>query len=441
MNLKNLFVFLLFASAIAFVGCGDDDNSEDCTKTCDDGFILDINCECVEINTSNEVLVTDNITGEVTWTSDKIWILTTRVAVEDGGKLTIEPGTIVKGEAGTGANATALLVARGGMLMAEGTAANPIIFTSVADEIQPKQIVSPNLEPGLNGLWGGLIVCGKAPISAKGGEESTQIEGIPASDTNGLYGGTVNDDNSGVIKYVSVRHGGANIGEGNEINGITLGGVGNGTTIENVEVVSNQDDGIECFGGSVNITNALVWGQGDDAYDMDQAYTGTVDNFIYIGGKDSDHGLELDGPEGARLGSFTLKNGTLKGYNKNGKDGGEYADLRDGVTCDIENCYFFNFSEDSDFEFDNNEVTEKYIGGMINLKALQFNVSHLEDGNKDIASIIIEKTGDGENKLDAFTQRALDGSVEVVANGTVGADAAQFSGWSLAAQKDQLSDF
>ena len=149
------------------------------------------------------------------------------------------------------------MIARGGKLFANGTADAPIIFTSVADEIMPGQKVSPNLDPNLDGLWGGLIILGNAPISAA--SDVVQIEGIPPSDANGLYGGSDATDNSGAITYISIRHGGANIGEGNEINGLTLGGVGNGTTISNVEVVGNQDDGIEFFGGTVNVSNALVW--------------------------------------------------------------------------------------------------------------------------------------------------------------------------------------
>ena len=85
-----------------------------------------------------------------------------------------------------------------------------------------------------------------------------QIEGIPASDANGLYGGNDATDNSGTITYVSIRHGGGEIGEGNEINGLTLAGVGSATTINNIEVVANVDDGIEFFGGTVNASNLLV---------------------------------------------------------------------------------------------------------------------------------------------------------------------------------------
>ena len=256
--------------------------------------------------------VNTNITEDVTWKSGKIYILETRIAVESGATLTIEPGVIIKGEAGTGANATALLIARGATLIAEGTADAPIIFTSVADEIIPGQITSPNLDPDLNGLWGGVIVLGSARISASnesGDVSEVQIEGIPTSDSNGLYGGTNDADNSGVIKYVSVRHGGTNIGSGNEINGLTLGGVGSGTTIENIEVVANQDDGIEWFGGTVNVKNVVIWNVGDDGLDTDQSWAGTVENFFII--TVAGHNFELDGPEGTYQAGQTIKNGTV----------------------------------------------------------------------------------------------------------------------------------
>lgn len=266
----------------------------------------------------SEVIVTTNITADETWFATKTYILGGRITVESGATLTIEPGTVIKGQAGTGANATALLIARGGKLMAEGTAEKPIIFTSVADEIVSGQIESPNLEPTVNGLWGGVIILGKAPISAssenpdgsQGPDVSeVQIEGIPTSDPNGLYGGSDAADNSGVIKYISIRHGGANIGAGNEINGLTLGGVGTGTVIENIEVVANQDDGVEWFGGTVNVKNVVVWNAGDDAIDTDQSWAGTLDNFIVV--TPLGHCFELDGPEGTMEAGHTIKNGTV----------------------------------------------------------------------------------------------------------------------------------
>jgi len=255
----------------------------------------------------NSNYLTGTITENTVLTADRIWILGGRVTITSGVTLTIEPGTIIKGESGSGANAAVLIIARGGKLMAEGTADLPIIFTSIADEIEVGGFVSPNLEPDYNGLWGGLIICGNAPISADA--DAVQIEGIPASDQNGLYGGNNPADNSGVLRYISIRHGGANIGSGNEINGLTLGGVGNGTTIEHIEVVGNQDDGIEFFGGTVNVSNTVVWNAGDDSYDVDQSWAGTLNNWIEIDG--ADHALELDGAEGTLVADFSLTNGTF----------------------------------------------------------------------------------------------------------------------------------
>ncbi len=301
----------------------------------------------VVVSKGNQVTITSNITTNTTWKTGVVYVLGGRITVVSGVTLMIEPGVVVKGQAGTGANATALLVARGAKLMAEGTAASPIIFTSVADELQPGQIVSPNLEPTVNGLWGGVIILGSAPISASssGNQLSeVQIEGIPATDSNGLYGGNNKTDNSGIIRYVSIRHGGANIGSGNEINGLTLGGVGSGTVIENIEVVANQDDGIEFFGGTVSVTNALVWNSFDDALDTDQAYNGTVSNFVIVA-PNTGSGFELDGPEG------TYKDGDHKFMNGTVYAGANIADLIDfdaNTNVQMSNIYFYGISNNTD---------------------------------------------------------------------------------------------
>ena len=153
---------------------------------------------------------------------------------------------------------------------------------------------------------------GNATISASnttGDVSSVQIECIPTSDANGLYGGNDDDDDSGVLKYISIRHGGANIGSGNEINGLTLGGVGSGTVIEHIEVVANQDDGIEWFGGKVNTSNVVVWNCGDDGIDTDQSWSGTLDNFVVI--TSAGHCFELDGPEGSYSAGHVIQNGNI----------------------------------------------------------------------------------------------------------------------------------
>ena len=300
----------------------------------------DMNKEAVNVT------VTENITENTTWTNDNVYILGGRIAVESGATLTIEPGTVIKGESGTGASATALLVARGGKLMAEGTAEAPIIFTSVGDDIMPSDVaagnfVSPNLQPDVNGLWGGVLMLGNAPISASndaGDVTEINIEGIPSSDPNGLYGGNDPEDNSGVIKYVSIRHGGSDIGDGNEINGLTLGGVGSGTVIENVEIVSNQDDGIEWFGGTVNVKNAVVWNVGDDGLDADQAWSGTVDNFMVV--TVSGHSFELDGPEGSMTNTgYTIKNGVVIANNES-RSSEDLINTDDNTSVAFDNIFF-----------------------------------------------------------------------------------------------------
>lgn len=323
---------LFAATAIAFASCKKDEETPDNTPT-------------PEPEISGTIVVTSNISGDVVWSANNTYQLGGRIVVLNGSTLTIEKGTVIKGEAGTGANATALLVARGGKIYAEGTATEPIIFTSVADEITHDQIMqgnfaSPNLDAEINGLWGGVIILGKAPISASnesGDATEVQIEGIPTSDPNGLYGGAEPNDNSGVFKYVSIRHGGTNIGNGNEINGLTLGGVGNGTVIENIEIVSNQDDGVEWFGGTVNVTNVVVWNCGDDGIDTDQSWSGTLDNFAVVGA--TGHAFELDGPEGSFLGTHTIKNGSVKS-TYNGRTTAELINTDDNSRVHLENIYF-----------------------------------------------------------------------------------------------------
>ena len=381
-------------------------------------------CEYADpvVDDESMVVVSSNITTNTTWNNDKVYVLNTRVAVESGATLTIEAGTIIKGEVGSGANATALIIARGGKLMAEGTSTEPIIFTTIADEIQPGQINSPNMDPELDGLWGGLIVLGNAPISADA--QAVQIEGIPASDQNGLYGGTDAADNSGVLKYISIRHGGANIGEGNEINGLTLGGVGTGTVIENVEVVANQDDGIEWFGGTVNVTNAIVWGAGDDALDTDQAWAGTMDNFIVIAGGSTDHGTEVDGPEGTYLDAHTLRNGSIKGDVNS-----ELGDFRDGARATLENIYYFNFPDPAtdgrgDLSISGVDSEANFVSGDLSFSNLQVTLP---------AGVVLSDVFKGGTDVHAT-------DVAAGAN-TVGADKSAFVGWTMSDARGQLTDF
>ena len=204
--------------------------------------------------------------GTMHWTSNKTYILDGLVFVNDGQTLIIDPGTIIQAKTGQGDKASALIIARGGKIIAEGTPDKPIIFTVEDDDLEGSIPIKAK------GLWGGLIILGNAQLNTEANEAS--IEGIPFSEPRGVYGGFDDADNSGILKYVSIRHGGTNIGEGNEINGLTLGGVGNETTIDYVEIISNKDDGIEFFGGNVNCKHIAVIFCGDDCFDFDNGYRG-----------------------------------------------------------------------------------------------------------------------------------------------------------------------
>jgi hypothetical protein len=395
---------------------------------------------------------TTRITENTTWAGDQVHMLTGRTIVTNGATLTIEPGAIIKAAEGSQSLASLLIIAQGAKIDAVGEPDNPIIFTSVLDEIQPGQIISPNLDVNNSGLWGGVVLLGNARISADASVE--QIEGIPASVSEGQYGGSDDSDNSGRLKYVSIRHAGTTLSEGNDLNGLTLGGVGSMTEIDHIEIFANFDDGIEPFGGTVNVSDILVWAQGDDAYDVDQAYSGTIENFVYIAGANSDHALEIDGPEGTISGSVTLRNGSLKGLglvteNEDGEfDGPSYADFRDGALGTFENLYFFNFSQNSDVELDVEEdqdgnplavqpTYDNYINSELNFINWEFNVDHLtavNEGNTTIDAIFDDTTENG-----AFTQRPP--GAMIVSTPTVGADLSEFEGWTLADAEGELADF
>ena len=197
-------------------------------------------CDCPPLSERIDVTISDDGagTGTTTWTCNNNYILDGYVFVTNGQVLTIEAGTVVKGAAGSGVDAAAMIVSKGGQMFAEGTADCPIIFTHEGDALDGSTPYN------LRGQWGGLIILGDATTNFSD-STAAQVEGIPADNNQAQYGGDNDEDNSGTLAYVSIRHGGTQLGAANEINGLTLAGVGSGTTIHHVEVVSNFDDGIE----------------------------------------------------------------------------------------------------------------------------------------------------------------------------------------------------
>ncbi|MDX1445690.1 hypothetical protein [Lishizhenia sp.] len=419
-------------------GCMDEtaiNYNEDADK--DDG-------SCEYASDESEVKKSGEISSDETWTADKVYILEGRVFVSAGATLTIEPGTIIKGAEGTGNNASALIIAKGAKIDAQGTAAKPIIFTSVLDNIEIGQTSGNNLDEKDTGKWGGVIVLGAAPTSAENGDTETQIEGIPATETYGAFGGSDAADNSGVMTYISIRHGGALIGAGNEINGLTLGGVGNGTTINNIEVMSNLDDGIEFFGGTVNIDNAIVGFQGDDGIDIDMNYSGTVNNFFVIGGTDSDEGLEIDGPEGSTYtdGMFTLKNGTVI----TAVGAGSGSDLKSKAQGTLENVVFSGYATNaakfrtSFSDAGNCTVkTDAFTHLTVDGKLVFTNVEVVGASNVDNAISVYTGTDGADACVTSVEEIAAETAANpsIVTTATVGGDASAFS-WTWAAEKGKL---
>lgn len=231
-------------------------------------------------------------TGTYVWTKNNIYLLDGYVFLESGGVLQIEAGTVIKGKAAptTGDNASALIIAEGAKIFAEGTAENPIIFTSELDDVHNPA----DLGYSDRGLWGGVIILGRGILGNS--SPRANIEGIPSTEVRAQFGGNENSDNSGILRYVSIRHGGAELSPGSEINGLTLGGVGSKTVVEYVEVFANQDDGIEFFGGAVNVKYAVAAFCGDDGFDWDLGWVGKGQFWFVIQGPDeADNGAECDG--------------------------------------------------------------------------------------------------------------------------------------------------
>ncbi|MEN9440942.1 MAG: hypothetical protein RLZ33_1019 [Bacteroidota bacterium] len=204
-----------------------------------------------------QVTISSDITSNTTWTRNNIYTLTGGfIYVTNNATLTIEPGTIIKG------NEAALVVTRGSKIMAEGTATQPIVFTSYQS--------AGNRNPG---DWGGIILCGKAPLNDPAGERLAEGGIDPVK---GLYGGTDVNDNSGVLKYVRIEFAGKAFQPNNETNGLTMGAVGLGTTIEYVQVSYGGDDAFEWFGGTVNCKHLIANKTVDDMFDTDYGFGGRI---------------------------------------------------------------------------------------------------------------------------------------------------------------------
>lgn len=247
-------------------------------------------------------------------TCDKTWILDKKIYVPSGKTITIMPGTVIKGNTGTAANATALVVEVGGKIMAAGTEDCQIVFTAAADNLDGTFPIASN------GQWGGVVIAGKAtnnltlaangPFQAGVGDGKLCVadgigtfEGFASTNSKDQFGVTPaqfdDNDNSGILRYVSIRHAGAILQVGGELNGLSLGSVGRGTQIDHIEIVSSADDGIELWGGTVNLKYCSFLFGNDDNLDWDDGWMGKA-QFLFVlktdntASVDADNGFEMD---------------------------------------------------------------------------------------------------------------------------------------------------
>jgi hypothetical protein len=319
----------------------------------------------------------DRISTSTTWTANNTYNLTDQIYVENGATLTIEAGTVIASVA-TVDGSGALAIARGSKIIAIGTEADPIIFTSSADVATWANLAGhptgKNPDTGTWRVaaneWGNLTIMGAAFISQNCAanpnfgnpsavtcsvDNEAVMEGLDTGPvTLRRYGGNADNDDSGTLKYVSIRYAGRVVGLGNELNGLSMGGVGRATDIDHIEIMNNVDDGIEIWGGTVNVKNFSIWNVGDDSLDIDQGWRGKAPFGLIVQGYSlgaaqgsgvGDNCLEMDGAETADaqpVTTATLYNLTVIGQPISGDEGTAW---RDNARVQIRNSIFMNIGE------------------------------------------------------------------------------------------------
>ncbi|WP_257667620.1 hypothetical protein [Parapedobacter tibetensis] len=229
------------------------------------------------------VTISGDITGNMTWDAAHVWEIDGVVTVRMGATLTIESGTHIKSTIQTpGEPKGVLVVARDGRIHAIGTGDAPIVMTSrYLLDGDPYTV-------GSSGDFGGLVILGNAPINDPGGERA--VEGLP-DEPAFRYGGRDENDDRGVIRYVRIEYAGFDKSLDNEVNALTLGGVGRSTTVDHIQVSYALDDGFEFFGGTVNASHLVALASRDDQFDFDSGYRGTIRYALAVADCNSGHSM------------------------------------------------------------------------------------------------------------------------------------------------------
>ena len=289
--------------------------------------------EGAEINGTPSCTLSGTIITDLTLTRDNYYVLDGKVVIGDDNSnsavLTIQSGTTIVGND----DEDFLVISRGSRIVANGTDVSPVVFTAIEDVEGSGNLANAR------GLWGGLVINGNAPINdcpegAEGGTAACTKEGEANS---GLFGGNLPGDDSGVLNYVVVKYAGSNVDPENQLNGIAFQGVGSGTEVDYVQVHNNLDDGIEFFGGTVNVKHVVLSGNADDSLDWTDGWTGNV-QFLHItqASDAGDNGIEADNREGDEN-ALPRSNPSIANMTIVGNEGERGILLRRGTGADIFN--------------------------------------------------------------------------------------------------------
>ncbi len=316
------------------------------TDTDDGGETDDVPAGCADPNDGPTMEISGNIEGDMMLTCDTIWVLTDIIFV-NGGTLTIEPGTTIKGTEGS-----ALVIDQDASIDAQGTADAPIVMTSIQAEGSRGR-----------GDWGGFVMLGDAPVNLEGG--SGQAEGFANPPS---YGGDDAAHNCGSLSYLRVEWAGFAIAEGSELNGITFYSCGSDTSVDYVHVLQGADDGIEMFGGSFDASHIVVTGAEDDSIDCDQGYQGELQYvFIHQDPAIGDNAFEWSNQgtdfSATPVTSPAVANATIVGSGAGG-DKSKGMTLKEGTEAKLVNSVFGNFTNELVF-LQNSETQAIAEGGGI----------------------------------------------------------------------------
>lgn len=323
--------------------------------------------------------------------------------VKSGVTLTIDAGVTIKNDPAEPAVAY-LVVEQGAKIMAEGTAAKPIVFTS------SKATPAP-------GDWGGIIIAGNAKINVPGGSAATEVDGEV------MYGGDNNADNSGVLKYIRVEYTGNAINDSKQHNGFSFYGVGNGTVVSHLQAYNGNDDGFEWFGGSVVCNNLLSTGSLDDSFDWTQGYVGGGENWWAVQRADAgDRGIEADN-NGDNNSLAPFSNPTISGITLQGNgrlDGEKVIDgikLREGTKAALSNVVVKNFSGVA--------VNVQHDVTLTNTLADEVTIDKLTAESNGTNEVTYK--GDDAD----LVQQCVDAAKIKVTGDATGADETVFAGWTI----------